>query len=400
MSRTRLPYWVSSAPPYVGSTRAGKLSADQWRSFCTIHLVVSLVRLWGASDPQSRHHKMLTNFMDLVTAVRLATMRSMTPDRIVQYQFHMTRYLTELLELYPDVGLSPNQHSSLHYPELLERFGPTHAWRCWAIERMNFKLQEIPTNMKFGAYSCSLKYTVALQFFVIGEMEQTMYERFCMAQQLRVLVSEKQLPETLHSFVDIFRRTFHSEDRLNGTLLNDTQAFVQKFGTIPVVADSPQERLPPITRQLLQTWLSDHSIPSSKNFTSAHMHTTLIKHGVMYKTYADSPSYSYLSYHHTTVDWAVGRIKSIFTFSSKVFVLLEKYEDLSLTDLQYDYYRAFPTSGGHIIYDTVETTPVLISSDEIIAHCVLTSSISERISRPHLWALPMDRVRALKIWIE
>jgi hypothetical protein len=155
MTRTSLPYWVSSAPPYVGSTRAGKLSADQWRSFCSIHLVVTLVRLWGASDPLSWHHKMLTNFMDLVTAVKLATMRSMTPDRIAQYQFHMTRYLTELLELYPDVGLSPNQHSSLHYPELFERFGPTHAWRCWAIERMNFKLQEVPTNMKFGTHLCS-----------------------------------------------------------------------------------------------------------------------------------------------------------------------------------------------------------------------------------------------------
>jgi hypothetical protein len=228
-------------------------------------------------------------------------------------------------------------------------------------------------------------------------MEQTMYERFCMAQQLHVLLSEKQLPETLHNFVDMFRQTFQPEDRSRGTLLNDIQAFVQKFGTMPAVADSPLERLPPITRQLLQRWLSDYGPPSFNPLTSAHMHTTLIKLGVMYKTYADSPSYSYVSYHHSTVHRAVGRIKSIFTFSSKVFVLLEKYEDLSLTDLQYDYYRAFPTSGGHIIYDTIETMPVLISSDEIIAHCVLTSSVSEKISRPHLWALPMNRVRALKM---
>jgi hypothetical protein len=150
MSRTNLPYWLSAAPPQVGSSRVGKLSADQWRSFCCVHLVITLIRLWGSEPQDSRFHQMLCNYLDLVAAVKLATMRTMCEERISQYEFYMKRYLRNLLALYPDIGLSPSQHLSLHYPDLLRGFGPTHAWRCWIFERMNYKLQEIPTNLKFG----------------------------------------------------------------------------------------------------------------------------------------------------------------------------------------------------------------------------------------------------------
>ncbi|KIK31552.1 hypothetical protein CY34DRAFT_103141, partial [Suillus luteus UH-Slu-Lm8-n1] len=41
-----------------------------------------------------------------------------------------------------------------HFGELLQRFGPTHAWRCWIFERINYTLQQIPTNKKFGTSVC------------------------------------------------------------------------------------------------------------------------------------------------------------------------------------------------------------------------------------------------------
>jgi hypothetical protein len=150
MARTQLPYWVSPAPREAGSTRVGKLSADQWRSFCSIHLVVTLIRIWGPSGLESRFYKMLQNYMDLVTAVKIASMRTMTPTRIASYNHYMDRYLKDVLELYPQVNLSPYHHLSCHFGELLQRFGPTHAWRCWIFERINYKLQQIPTNKKFG----------------------------------------------------------------------------------------------------------------------------------------------------------------------------------------------------------------------------------------------------------
>ena len=150
MGRTLLPPWIAPAPAQIGTSKTGKLSADQWRTTATVHLVTTLVRLWGANQSNSRRYRMLTNFMDLVTATKLATMRTMSTSRIDLYNLHMRRYLKNYLELYQDVGLTPNQHLSLHFGEVLHNFGPTHGWRSWVFERMNYKLQEVSTNKKFG----------------------------------------------------------------------------------------------------------------------------------------------------------------------------------------------------------------------------------------------------------
>jgi hypothetical protein len=150
MLRLELPSWSAAAPAHPGEAKWGKFGADQWRAFCLINLPVTLIRLWGNFDADSREHKMLVNFMHLVTAVKLATMRKMTKDRISQYESHMHQYLTSLQSLYPEKDLTPYQHLSLHFGPLLRRFGPTHAWRCFPFERYNYLMQQIPTNNHFG----------------------------------------------------------------------------------------------------------------------------------------------------------------------------------------------------------------------------------------------------------
>ncbi len=154
--RMELPTWVTPAPSNLGAPKVGKLTADQWRATCTIHLVVTLVRLWGVMDPTSRHYQMLDNFMDLVTAIKIADRRSLTPNMSSDFLFYMHRYLENLLLLYPSVSLTPNQHLSLHFDGNMKRFGPSHAGRCFGIERQNYVLQRIPKNMKHGEASSLL----------------------------------------------------------------------------------------------------------------------------------------------------------------------------------------------------------------------------------------------------
>ncbi len=115
-----------------------------------VNLVVTLVRIWGVKDTSSRHYQMLENFMDLVTAIKIANRHSVTPSMRDEYTTYMKRYLEKLLILYPAVSLSPNQHLSLHFGDNMERFGPSPAARCFGIERQNFTLQRIPKNMKQG----------------------------------------------------------------------------------------------------------------------------------------------------------------------------------------------------------------------------------------------------------
>ena len=144
-----LPSWIGRVPNRIGDTKVGKLSADQYRTACTVNLVVTLTRLWG-NDERPRYKEMLKNFMDLVTAINLAHRHVITPRSIHLYEQTMQRYLSKLLELYPSVTLTPSQHLSLHLGKMMRSFGPVHAWRCFPFERYNGILQNIPTNCKFG----------------------------------------------------------------------------------------------------------------------------------------------------------------------------------------------------------------------------------------------------------
>ena len=143
-----LPSWVAPAPRGFGTTEYGKLSADQWHTVCTVVLPVALIWVWGTSDP--RRFEMLENFMDLITAVVLASLLETTSQFIGLYKKYMLRYLTKMKELYKEATVKPNHHYSLHLPDFMELFAPVHSWRSFAFERFNYILQMLNTNLTFG----------------------------------------------------------------------------------------------------------------------------------------------------------------------------------------------------------------------------------------------------------
>ena len=152
MRRTVLPSGISPVPREAGSPSAGKLTADQWRTFCTVHLVVSLVRLWGSEPLGSRRTQILDNFLHLVALTNSLHMRAFTPERIDKIEEENLVYLEGLRTLYPSFSLVPKHHMALHLPGMLRDFGPVHAWRTFAFERLNQIFQNIPTNSLLGTY--------------------------------------------------------------------------------------------------------------------------------------------------------------------------------------------------------------------------------------------------------
>ncbi|EKM73814.1 hypothetical protein AGABI1DRAFT_96064, partial [Agaricus bisporus var. burnettii JB137-S8] len=105
MDRLTLPSWVSRGPAHPGEAKGGKLHADQWRSFFTINLPISLTRLWGSNSADSKKQEMLVNFLHLVTAVQLASRRTITEEHVQLYEEHMYQYLATLLPLYPSTKM-------------------------------------------------------------------------------------------------------------------------------------------------------------------------------------------------------------------------------------------------------------------------------------------------------
>jgi hypothetical protein len=152
MEKLGLPSYISPAPKHPGEVKWGNFKADEWKAFCIYNLPITLTRLWGSKPKDDRHYLMLENFMELVSAVKLANLRTITEKEISLSDKHMRAYLNGLIELYPSRMLTPYQHLSLHFAGQLRRFGPTHSCRCYAFERYNGIIQKISTNQKFGSF--------------------------------------------------------------------------------------------------------------------------------------------------------------------------------------------------------------------------------------------------------
>ena len=106
---------MSPAPRNWGTATRGKLTADQWKVVATVHLPITLVRLWG--EEKGRKFLLLCNFMDLTAAIQLANQRVITEKHITDYERLILRYLRGVKVLFKDTRLQPIHHVSLHAGE-------------------------------------------------------------------------------------------------------------------------------------------------------------------------------------------------------------------------------------------------------------------------------------------
>ena len=146
MDETLFPSFLKRAPLDVGSASAGTLSAEQWRTFCMISLVITLVRIWSYLPNSDRRSYLLRNFVNLVAAVRAGTAKSITPAKVNMYGVRMLDYLCGLRALFPDMALVPNHHLALHLSEVLHSFGPTQSYWAFPFERCIRLLRNVNTN--------------------------------------------------------------------------------------------------------------------------------------------------------------------------------------------------------------------------------------------------------------
>ncbi|RPD52520.1 hypothetical protein L227DRAFT_514716, partial [Lentinus tigrinus ALCF2SS1-6] len=150
MALSALPTSIGRVPINVGAAAAGTLSADQWRTLCTVHLPITLIRLWANHSPTDRKRMMLENYLHMVIAVRYGTARRISSVRIQTYNYHIFKYVSGLRRLFPEQDLVPNQHLALHLGEVLSRFGPTQGYWAFPFERYIRLLRQAGTNYRIG----------------------------------------------------------------------------------------------------------------------------------------------------------------------------------------------------------------------------------------------------------
>ena len=218
------PSWMTSVPLNLGDASHGKLKADQWHALGTTYLPISLTHLWGfanADSPRSRRCREILNLtISLLSAVTIASSRSMSHALANSYLQHMQAYLAGLKLLFPEYQFRPNHHLALHLHEYLLRFGPVHAWWTFPFERMIGMLQCMPTSGKIGILKLYF-FNANLIMRFVGELEETMAKSFVRSANLRALVFKSQCPEVIQNCHSIFRK--FTNPQLRDTLQTDMQ---------------------------------------------------------------------------------------------------------------------------------------------------------------------------------
>ena len=150
------PSFVRSVPHNFGSSGAGKIKADEWRTLCTNYLPLALTSYWFVGEEctdkafKSRFKDVLDHTMELVQAVNRLFKKSIVADDITTYDAHIKKYVGELRTVHPGANFVPNMHLATHMNDFMLLFGSSYSWWTFPFERLIGKLQDVQTNNKIG----------------------------------------------------------------------------------------------------------------------------------------------------------------------------------------------------------------------------------------------------------
>ncbi|CDO75087.1 hypothetical protein BN946_scf185010.g12 [Trametes cinnabarina] len=374
IAKTSLPSWLERPPQNFGSSAHGKLKADHWRTVCTVSMVITLVRLWGSSNASLKQKALLDNFVHLVSAVDLATRRSLDPDRIQKFDDHMQEYLLGLKRLFEWHHFVPNNHISLHLRQCLELFGPVHAWWAYPFERFNGLLQKLNTNSKADAIPLTF-----MRYFYIGG-------------SLRWLISTTEWPDAApyNDLVESFHDTFRTATR--GTRLADFRPFGAGSDDVYAYDDKKSVSLPREMYDLLVKRIQQSSgSPFTSLFAKMADKRPRLSTEVQYikSVDCDGVKYSRKGAHgrNSFIMFVkpedrnlpfprAGRIQEVFLHVREEggrrvvqpFFSVEEYEPLAEGHIGWDPYRCFPDLNTRLFYANSRSTPVVLSLSDIQAH--------------------------------
>ncbi|PPQ71535.1 hypothetical protein CVT26_010395 [Gymnopilus dilepis] len=378
MRQTRLPTWLTSPPADWGTTRRGKLSADHWRVICTVHLPITLIRLWHDASP--RKQQILQHFMQLVNAVHIGNMRVVSAEHIAAYDFYMTKYIKDIKTLYPDQHLKPTHHAALHIGDMLGLFGPSHSHSSPYYERHINLLHHINTNSK------------------IGELETTYLRTSARRANLRArLLDDNALCQSLSELVEVMKR-IDSEDARGFRLASILDP---SLPTVPPGARFDGTRqLPTPYAALLRECLNNLSVDPGTRLRQAAFLKEVGLRGVCYgisspSTWRDSRVLFKGLSSDSNQALRAGVIESIFMYSytlggTEVEGVFMAVMEISAIDSSQDPYRSFGPFAGFLCKEHPSQLRILTSS-QIISHFVWTK-LTEPPFTDLIHIMPVDRL--------
>jgi hypothetical protein len=236
-----------------------------------------------------------------------------------------------------------------------------------------------------------------------GELEKTLFERMCMIQRLKGLISSCRiigLEHRLKSFAD--RVLDYLNPSVKGVLFEDLTFVTTQEG---VFQDEEcrleKDILTHLEELLLRTGKSRNTRTTGciQGFTidaAARQYKKFTHRGAVF-----SPSSFSLRDSHVIVgkaipdDWHAGKIKQIFKYPctppSNVYFAIQKFRELSTHEASQDPYRRYSV-GGRLYRPELEGEIEVVPSQEVITHFAHTPQNKKDFGFPCFHALPLGKV--------
>ncbi|PIL35041.1 hypothetical protein GSI_02828 [Ganoderma sinense ZZ0214-1] len=397
-----LPSWIERPPSNFGNAGHGKLKADEWRTVCSIPMILALVRLWGVSGASSEEQAVLENFVHLVVAVDLASRRSMSPCRAATFDKHMLEYVQGLRDLW-NHRLVPNHHLSLHLRTCLQLFGPVQGWWAYPFERFNGLLQQTRTNNK------------------PADMPLTFMRYFYMGANARWLMSTTPWPDdaVYQDMMMAFKRAF--KDATRGTRVTDIPSFGPDFlksETNPDYDRLKEKPLIPSVYDSLYSWVNASSPIDFQSAFAPHLDgrprlpalgafvPRISRSGVTYATSRATAGDSFITFLDRSRPsdsersaTSAGQIQDIFHHRRlegtrtivEPFVIVREYLPLEVKHQPHDPFRRFPGLQTELYYNDFKPIVRVIPLQDIVAHFASLVYTPPGINRPCIIARSLDR---------
>jgi len=139
LNSMRVPYDIGRLPTNIDcKTSFSGLTAQQWKNFA---IVYAKACLWGLL-PVSAYRSMCF-LCDIVT---LISQPILTLDDVARLYRLLHDHHETYCKVYGKFRVTVNYHMALHLPDVIQDYGPPHAFWCFSYERMNGILASTPTN--------------------------------------------------------------------------------------------------------------------------------------------------------------------------------------------------------------------------------------------------------------
>lgn len=267
----------------------------------------------------------------------------------------------------------------------------------------------------------------------IGELEKTLFERMCMAQRLKGLLSSCKvigLGHHLKSFADRFR-DFLNPTAVRGTLSEDLASVTMQQDIFQGEECWLEKDVFKCLEELLVRTGKSQDTRDSGCVQSFAIDATARQYNKFtHRSALFSPSSFSLRDSHVVVsrgtpadgDWYAGKIKQIFEYPiepliagtdivlpragrrtphtpsapggplSNVYFAIQRFKELSAHEALHDPYRQFPLVGGRLYHPELEDGIEVVPLQEIDAHFAHTPQDEQDFGFPCFHALPLGKV--------